>query len=117
MERIVSHCAGWAFDMKNYGEPGDDIMGHDWVNREGLPAAGSLKRVLVVRPAILMDGECIAERDNAGNTTGQKKEVYCVRETDISGWTVSQKDVAHFVVDAVPRRWDQFENKCVNIMY
>ena len=114
MERIISHCAGWAFDHE---EPGDKIMGHDWVNREGLPAAGSLKRALVIRPALLTDGECFAESGDALSTGGQRKEPYRVSEADIRGWTISRKDVAHFVVDAVLHRWDQFENKCVSIVY
>jgi hypothetical protein len=109
-ERVVSHCAGWTWDD---AEPGDDIMGPDWKNREGLPAASSLKRALLIRAAMLTDGECLAEKDNAG----KRKQAYRVSERDFGSWTVSRKDVAHFVVDAVLNRWDEFENKRVNIAY
>jgi hypothetical protein len=116
-ERIISHCTGWTWDTKNDGEPGDDIMGSDWTEREGLPAAGSLKRVLVIRPALLTDGECVAESDNGGTTKGKSKDAYRVSEGDLRGWTVSRKDVAHFVVDAVLNRWEEFGNKRVSIAY
>jgi len=116
-ERIISHCAGWTWDTKNDGEPDESIMGPDWLNREGLPAAGSLNQVLVIRPALLTDGECVAEKDNAGGKEGKSKEAYRVSEADLRGWTISRKDVAHFVVDAVLHRWDQFKNKRVSIVY
>lgn len=110
-ERVVSHCAGWEWDAKNLnsGEPSDDIMGFDWKNREGLPAEGSLKRVLVIRPALLTDGDCVADK--------AQKAAYRVGEEVIGAWTVSRKDVAHFVVDAALNRWDEFEGKCVSIAY
>jgi hypothetical protein len=115
-ERVISHCSGWKWDTKNDGEPSDDIMGFDWKNREDLPAEGSLKRVLVIRPAtFLTDGECVAEKSNAGKANAQA--AYRVSEEDISGWSVSRKDVAHFVVDTVLNRWDEFENKRVNVVY
>jgi len=117
VERVISHCAGWIWDTKNDGEPGDDIMGSDWTNQEGLPAAGSLKRVLVIRPALLTDGECVADKDRTGGTKGKGKEAYRVSERELGGWTVSRKDVAHFVADAVLNRWDEFENKRVSIAY
>ena len=113
-ERVISHCSGWKWDTKNDGEPSDNIMGFDWKNREGLPVEGSLKRVLVIRPAMLTDGDCVAEK-SAGKA--KAKAAYRVSEEEISGWTVSRKDVAHFVVDAVLNRWDEFENKSVNIAY
>ncbi|KAF8233080.1 hypothetical protein L208DRAFT_1268513 [Tricholoma matsutake] len=115
-ERVISHCAGWTWDTKNDGEPSDDIMGPGWTNREGLPTAGSLKRALVIRAAMLTDGECVAEKANADRTNESKKS-YRVNEEEISCWTVSRKDVAHFVVDAVLNRWDEFENKRVSIAY
>ncbi|KAF8969585.1 hypothetical protein BDZ97DRAFT_1653517 [Flammula alnicola] len=110
-ERLISYCTGWPWDTKNDGEPGEDIMGSNWTERQGLPAAGSLKRVLVVRPALLTDGECLAEKP------GKKGAPYRVSEQELGGWTVSRKDVAHFVADAVLTRWDEFENKRVSIAY
>jgi hypothetical protein len=109
-ERVIAHCAGWKWNSKVDGEPSEDIMGKAWTERPNLPAPGSLsKNVLVVRPALLTDGICKA--DTAG------KKAYRVAEPDIKGWTVSRKDVAHFVVDAVQNRWDEYAGKCVSIAY
>lgn len=120
-ERVVAHCAGWKWDAKEDGEPGADIMGtEEWRGREGLPKEGELKRVLVIRPALLTDGDCLADKLEAKPGKCGKKELkkaYRVSEEELGGWTVSRKDVAHFVVDAIVHRWDEFENKCVSIAY
>ena len=112
LERLVSYCAGWPWDVKEDGEPGEDIMGsQNWMNDPELPAAGSLKKVLVIRPAFLTDGECKADK------VEDSKPGYRVSATDFSGWTVSRKDVAHFVVQAAFTRWMEFENRCVTVAY
>ncbi|KAJ7163552.1 hypothetical protein C8R43DRAFT_989975 [Mycena crocata] len=111
MERVVSHCAGWSWDT---AEPTADIMGgEDWMQRKGLPAKGSLKHVLIIRPALLTDGECVADKLAA---QGNGKAPYIVSEDDLSRYTMSRKDAAHFLVSAL-NRWDEFENKRVNIAY
>lgn len=69
----------------------------DWTHREGLPEFGTLKKILVVRPALLMDGERKAGKK--GKDIGYK-----VSEQELGGWTVSRKDVAHFVVEAGTKR-------------
>jgi hypothetical protein len=103
--------------MKNDGEPGDDIMGSDWTKREGLPVAGSLKRALVIRAAILTNGDCVADKINAKGMERDNKRAYRVSEGELGGWTISRKDVAYFLVDAVLNRWEEFENRRVNIAY
>ncbi|KAJ6625832.1 hypothetical protein B0H10DRAFT_1782525 [Mycena sp. CBHHK59/15] len=112
MERVIAHCAGWAWDLKTDGDPAVDIMGEGWAQRQGLPASGTLKRVLVVRPALLTDGECVADRVKE---TGKGKS-YRVGEGELGGYTISRKDVAHFIADSLTR-WDEFENKRVNVAY
>lgn len=117
-ERALSHCAGWEWDAREDGNPRADIMGAgDWTAREGLPAAGSLKRVLVIRPAMFTDGESVAEKETPGGKKGKEKAPYRVSESEIGGYTISRKDVAHFIVDAVVNRWDEFEGRRVNICY
>ncbi|RDB18811.1 hypothetical protein Hypma_014521 [Hypsizygus marmoreus] len=118
-ERVVAHCAGWDWNSKDDGEPGDDIMGgSEWKKREGLPAPGTLKRILVIRPALLTDGECVAEKEVGGkNGKAKGKAAYRVSEEELGGWTISRKDVAHFVVDAALNRWDDYEGKRVSIAY
>ncbi|KAJ7130846.1 hypothetical protein C8R43DRAFT_896002 [Mycena crocata] len=111
MERAVSHGTGWSWDN---AEPTADIMGgEDWMNRKGFPAKGSLKHVLIIRPALLTDGECVADKLAA---KGSGKAPYIVSEEELSRYYISRKDIAHFLVDALDR-WDQFENKRVNVAY
>jgi hypothetical protein len=106
-ERIVAHCAGWPWDAEN-GEVGEDILGSGW--QDGLPKEGSMKNVVVIRAALLLDGEC--KGDNVKLT-----QPYRVKEGDIGGWTVRRKDVAHFVVEGVLGDWDKWGGKCVSIAY
>jgi hypothetical protein len=114
MERAIAHCAGWAWDPKADGAVAEDILGGGWTRRKGLPAAGSLRRMLVVRPALLTDGKCVADEVEA---KGKDKLPYRVSEQELGGYTISRKDIAHFVVDALTRRWNEFENKHVNVAY
>jgi hypothetical protein len=111
MERVVAHCAGWPWDPKRDGIAQEDILGEGWMARKGLPAPGSLKHVLIVRPALLTDGKCVGDE-----VKGTGKKPYRVSEKEFKGYTVSRKDIAHFVVDALDR-WDEFENKRVNVGY
>ncbi|KAF9043816.1 hypothetical protein BDZ89DRAFT_1089945 [Hymenopellis radicata] len=109
-ERALRYCAGWPWNAKEDGEPTSEIMGENWTEREGLPVPGSLKNVLLIRPALLTDGKCTAEDGN--------KKPYRVAEGDIAGaYIVSRRDVAHFVVDAVTNKWSKFVDKCVCIAH
>ena len=89
----------------------EDILGSGWTDK--LPAPGSVKEIVVIRPALLVDGDCQADKSKV--KTG--KEPYRVKEGDIGGWTVSRKDVAHFVVEGVLENWGQWKGKCVSIAY
>ncbi|ESK96575.1 hypothetical protein Moror_6795 [Moniliophthora roreri MCA 2997] len=108
VERIVHRCTGWPWNAED-GEPDEDILGPSWTEIPGLPQPGSLKNVLVIRPAFLTDGECKAEMEG--------KDGYRVSEGEIGAWTVSRKDVAHFVANAALHKWDQYANKCISIAY
>lgn len=114
MERVIAHCAGWRWDPQTDGEVAEGILDQGWMRRKGLPAAGSLKWVLVVRPAMLTDGKCVADELEA---KGKGKLPYRVSEQELGGYTISRKDTAHFVVDALTRRWDEVGNRHVNVAY
>jgi len=109
-ERVISHCAGWGW---REGELGEDIMGKDWTQREGLPAAGTLRNLaVIVRPAILTDGECRADVQKG------KEDVYRVKASLSCPYTISRKDVAHFLVEGLLKRWDEFAaDNVVEIAY
>ncbi|KAL0565410.1 hypothetical protein V5O48_016612 [Marasmius crinis-equi] len=109
VERVIHHVAGWEWKSKTDGEPKESILPPDWTTQTpGLPEPGSLKKILVVRPALLTDGECQADKGGKG---------YKVSEEDLGGWTVSRRDVAHFVADAVLSNWDHYVNKVISISY
>ncbi|KIK69674.1 hypothetical protein GYMLUDRAFT_34076 [Collybiopsis luxurians FD-317 M1] len=110
-ERLIRYCAGLEWDSEHDGEPSEEIMGEGWMEKEGLPKEGTLKNVLIVRPALLTDGECKADRKKG------KDGYRVVVEGEVGGYTVSRKDVAHFVADALLHRWDEYANKCVSIAY
>ncbi|KAG6905959.1 hypothetical protein DXG01_016683 [Tephrocybe rancida] len=111
-ERLVSHVAGWEWDAKEYGEVAEDVLDKDgkWKETEGLPTPGTAKDVLVVRPALLTDGECLADK-----TPG--KAPYRTSSEDFKAWTISRRDVAHFVVEAVLHHWDEFRGQRINLGY
>ena len=109
-ERVIYHCAGWNWNPKD-GEPDDDMMGQGWRERQGLPGSGQLKNAMVLRPALLNDGECVAD-------SGKDGRPYKLGDGgEYKGWSVSRKDVAHFIFDAVTNHWDEYGNKQVSIAY
>ncbi|KAJ7077315.1 hypothetical protein B0H15DRAFT_925000 [Mycena belliarum] len=114
MERALAHCAGWPWNPATDGAPGADIMGDAWTARAGLPSAGTFRNLLLVRPALLTDGKCVADEVRAKG----KGKSYRVSEHDLSScYTVSRADVAHFIVTEALPRWDEFRNKAVNMGY
>ena len=92
-------------------EPLPEILPPDWTTVAGTPGEGELKKVLVIRPAFLTDGECKSDKKN--------KRAYRVGEGDLdnNGYSVSRKDVAHFIVEGALEDWDSYQNKCVTIAY
>ncbi|KAJ6499025.1 hypothetical protein C8R45DRAFT_101341 [Mycena sanguinolenta] len=113
MEHAIFHCAGWNWDTKIEGKVVPEIMGDRWTERRGLPARGTLRHALIIRAGLLTDGECVADKFKEGKT----KKNYRVNEKELGGYTISRKDVAHLVVDALTRRWDELDNKRVNATY
>jgi len=88
-------------------------MGPDWKNKEGLPSFGSFRGFLVVRPLLLTDGDCLAEKEEYRRVG--TRAPYRVSEAHFSSWRVSRKDVGHFISEAVRIKWDNFKNKAVDI--
>lgn len=110
-EEVLAYCAGWEWETED--SPGTGVLGGDWKASVDLPTPGTLKNVVVVRPALLTDGTSRA--DTLESSSG---EPYKVEVGDLAGrWTVSRKDVAHFLVEKVVRHWDEWEGKRVSIAY
>ncbi|KZT00053.1 uncharacterized protein LAESUDRAFT_745958 [Laetiporus sulphureus 93-53] len=110
MERVVAYCAWRTWDGDE-DELEEGILPEGWREMEGLPAEGMLEHVVVVRPALLTDGECRAE-------TAGTEPPYRVADHDLGdGYRVSRKDVAHFIVEGLLTDWQQWEGKCLSIAY
>ncbi|KAG2133675.1 uncharacterized protein EDB93DRAFT_862640 [Suillus bovinus] len=106
MEEAISHSAGWKWDARD--SAGDEILGVDWTSN--IPNAGDFKNIAVIRPALLTDGECRADVKGS--------EAYRVKDGDLeSSWSVSRKDVAHFLVEGMVKHWQEWEGKCTSIAY
>ncbi|EIW84749.1 hypothetical protein CONPUDRAFT_134666 [Coniophora puteana RWD-64-598 SS2] len=110
-EEVTAHCAGWEWDPRD--SPGADILGEKWEAR--LPGRGEVKGVVVVRPALLSNGECMGDK---GPRRCGKPPYRVKAEGDVSGaWTISRKDVAHFMVEGIMKNWSEWEGKRVSIAY
>lgn len=111
MERVLAHCAGWSWRDP---EPLPDVLPADWARVESTQGEGALKRVLFIRGAMYTDGECKGDAQQTGG-----KAPYRVGEGDLknNGYTISRKDMAHFVVEGALADWDRWENKVVSIAY
>ncbi|KAF9447902.1 hypothetical protein P691DRAFT_801664 [Macrolepiota fuliginosa MF-IS2] len=122
-ERVLHHCtSGWSWNSASSGEPAEGILPSEWEKTEGLPKESSLSGVVVIRPSLLTDGECLGDAYDTAIKQGKggkkaKKPYKVSAEKELGGYTVSRKDVAHFVLDLVLNRWAEFENKIVNISY
>lgn len=117
----MAHCAGREWDDASEGPVSEDVLPRGWQDIEGLPAAGSLKSIVVLRPALLLDGECkgdkVAPAKVNGKDKGEVKQPYRVVEEDITGYTISRKDVAHFAVEGALADWNKWEGKRLGIAY
>ncbi|KAF8625575.1 hypothetical protein AX15_005297 [Amanita polypyramis BW_CC] len=114
-ECLLFHCMGRKWPAEEVPEPGEDIMGPTWANRKGIPEFGSYTNVLIVRPVLSTDGKCVADEINASGNAGKKP--YKVGGDEVSGYTVSRRDVAHFIADDVLKNWDQYRSTIVTVAY
>jgi len=108
-ERVLAHCSGHTWSDP---EPRSDIMNGpsgNWSDRDHLPAKGTLKDLVIVRAAMLMDGECKGD---------EKAGAYRASTQYLEGaYRVSRKDVAHFISTRVIQNWSEWNGKIANIAY
>jgi len=110
MERVIAHCAGWTWNPADE-EPKAEIMGEGWKEREGLPARGTLTEAIVLRASALTDGECKAD-----GKSDAALPYHAVEGAD-GGASISRKDVAHFIFEAVTKQWKKYANKQISVSY
>jgi hypothetical protein len=98
-EQMVAYVSG-----RPWNEPGDytDILGSDWKQR--VPAAGTYKDIIILRPPKLTNGPLTGEyRVEEGNLDLPK--------------SISRQDVAHFIVEQGIKHWDSWRGKPVSLAY
>ncbi|KAF5353471.1 hypothetical protein D9756_008015 [Leucocoprinus leucothites] len=112
-ERIVHVLGGWKWEDGAPEPEGSRTLDEKWLEMEGMPRAGSVKGMVIVRPAMLNDGECLADK---GQGEGAP---YRVGEGEVGGWSVSRRDVAHFVFELVSdgEKWERYKDRQVSIAY
>lgn len=113
MERVVHYAAhGWVWPKED-GEPLVTILPPGWKSKldgERAEDGGFLTDVVVVRPSMLTDGDCKADKKGDKAYRAEEKEV-------ASGYTVSRRDVAHFIVEKCLPQWEKWNGKCVRVAY
>ncbi|KAG8902305.1 hypothetical protein FRB99_004644 [Tulasnella sp. 403] len=100
MEKLLHHSSGSSAVWIEAG-PKKEILATGWESRVG--EKGWLKHLVIVRPSFLTDGP----------ETG----VYQVGEDLKKRYTISRRDVAHFIGGTLLEKWDEFEGKGVVIGY
>ncbi|KAG8925002.1 hypothetical protein FRC01_010811 [Tulasnella sp. 417] len=100
MERVFHWSAGWPEESWKDGDPEAHILPQGWEERLG-GKPGWLKSFVIVRPAILTDGEVTAKYKAGENVPGL--------------WTISRKDIAHFISNDVLKDWSKWEGKAVSV--
>ncbi|KAI0658767.1 hypothetical protein C8Q70DRAFT_1045412 [Cubamyces menziesii] len=111
-ERVIAYCMGRPWSTDSDGEIKENVLPPGWQKLDGLLAEGELKRVVIVRPALLTDGECRADDPKKG-----KPAYKAVAGEEEGGYTVSRRDTAHFIVEGALKNWDEWEGKGVCLVY
>ncbi|KDQ58081.1 hypothetical protein JAAARDRAFT_155747 [Jaapia argillacea MUCL 33604] len=116
LERVLFHTGDKPYSEKEMGkEPGEQILEKEWRSREGLPGQGEFKDSVIVRPALMFEGEC--KGDEIKSAKGGKGP-YRAAEGNLPGaWTISRQDVAHFIVEGILPEWEKWAGKVATIGY
>ena len=111
-ECLLAHCAGLPWSSKD--QPSTKILPDGWQSTPVIPGAGELKHLVIIRPALLTDGE---SRGDKGTKNGEAP-YRTKRNGELNdGYRVSRKDVAHFIVREVLPNWSQWEGSGVVLAY
>lgn len=112
MERIVARAIGRTLDGWSERDitSSDAVLPAGWEER--LPQ-GSKPRIVVVRAALLQDGEA---KGDTGSFSGAKAP-YTIKGENEAGYTISRKDVAHFIVEQAMSAFNDYSGKVVSISY
>lgn len=115
MELVLTRCMGQQWQNR---QPSENILRSEWEKEADTPQVGSLKHVLIVRPAFLTDGKC--KGDSESIKQSNKAPYRCGEDSELrghNGYTISRKDVAHFIVEEAVPNWSRWEGKRANVGY
>ncbi|TCD71853.1 hypothetical protein EIP91_003196 [Steccherinum ochraceum] len=109
-ERVALEAAGMQWPRSN-PEPREGIMPAGWKNT--LQKSGVVfPELTIIKPALLTDGACKGDKPKAG------KAAYQVSEQVIgNGYTISRKDIAHFIAEVLLEDWAKYGGKTLNVAY
>lgn len=99
LEALVYHGNGKEYEPGQ--TPDETILPANW--KEGLPPAGWLKNGVIIRAALLTNGE----------PTG----TYRAAVGDFTVWTIRRQDVGHFIAEELVKNWDEYGGNAVTIGY
>lgn len=97
MERLLQYAMGKKWEEEV--EPSEEVLPAGW--QQHYPPTGWLPNIVIVRPAFLTDGE--------------SKATYKASTDEFASYTISRKDVAHFIGTRILPEWSTWSNKIVNI--
>ena len=111
-ERLLAHLRRLPWTVPD--EVKKEVLPDGWRDTPGLPRAGEIRQLIIVRPALLSDGPC---KGDAGAKKG-KGPYRTLKDGDFGdGYRVSRKDIAHFIVcDALPN-WEKWEGSGITVAY
>lgn len=73
------------------------------------------KHALIIRPAVLMRRRCRGD-DTGSSIPYRIQEEFTIRDRG-GGWTISKRDVAHFIVEKALDEWSAWGGRRVRIAY
>ena len=108
---MAAHVAGWPFPNEDYFS---DLLPQGWKTFDGMPAEGAFQNIAILRPAWLTDGPAKADEESS---RGKKLYKVVVGDKDSLGYSISRKDVGHFVGEQLLSNWSDWEGKQISLFY
>ena len=99
MEQLAAYCDGKPWNETDHT---GTLLPDTWKQALG-EDEGWLKSIVVLRPALLTDGA--------------EKGKYRMEETLKSAYTISRRDVAHFITGRLMEDWSEFQGKAIVLGY
>ncbi|KAL4242315.1 hypothetical protein ABKN59_012015 [Abortiporus biennis] len=125
LEKLLSDAAGWTWDTTQPISP--NIVPHNYQDQFKMETFkwenGWFKNFVILRPALLTDGECRADvlklkEEKKGKKKDKKPYRISTEESAVAdGYSISRKDVAHFIVEGAVANWDDWTGKVANLAY